>query len=161
MEILMFILVPFIVGAVIIFFLRKKSFKENKISFREAMDLADLPIITLKQGDKKINFLLDTGSTMSIITTGVLEGLEYTETGELGTVYGMEGNVIDTKYINMNVMYKDITYNENFQVVDMTSAFNSIKQSTGVTISGILGNSFFTKYKYVLNFDELIAYSLA
>ena len=55
-------------------------------------------------------------------------------------------------------MYNYITYNEKFQVVDMSYAFNSIKQSTGVNIHGILGNSFFEKYGYVIDFKELVAY---
>jgi hypothetical protein len=135
-----------------------KGKRMNKISFKEALDLADLPIITLRQGDKKINLLLDTGSTKSVILPSAIENLEYEDTGEVGTIYGMEGNTIDTKYIKMDLMYNYITYSENFQVVDMSNAFNSIKQSTGVSIHGILGNSFFEKYGYVIDFQELVAY---
>jgi hypothetical protein len=132
--------------------------KKNAISFKESMDLTDLPIITLRQGAKKVNLLLDTGSTKSVILPSVLENLEYEDTGEVGTIYGMEGNTIDTKYIKMDLMYNYITYNEVFQVVDMSNAFNSIKQSTGVTVHGILGNSFFERYKYIIDFQKFIAY---
>lgn len=135
-----------------------KGKRINKISFKEALDLADLPVITLRQGDKKINLLLDTGSTESIIIPSVLDYLEHEDTGKTGTIYGMEGRGFDTKYVNMHLMYNYITYNENFQVVDMSSAFNNVKQSTGVTIHGILGNSFFEKYGYVIDFQELVAY---
>lgn len=130
----------------------------NKISFKEALDLADLPVITLRQGAKKVNLLLDTGSTESIIIPSALANLEYEDTGKSGTVFGMEGNAVDTKYVNLDLMYNYITYNENFQIVDMSNAFNSIKQSTGVTIHGILGNSFFERYGYVIDFQELVAY---
>lgn len=132
--------------------------KKSRISFKESLDLTDLPIITLRQGDKRINLLLDTGSTKSVILPSILDTLEYEVTGEVGTIYGMEGNMIETKYINMDLMYNYITYNEKFQVVDMSNAFNSIKQSTGVNIHGILGNSFFEKYGYVIDFKELVAY---
>ena len=135
-----------------------KGKRNNKISFKESLDLTDLPVITLKQGSNKINLLLDTGSTKSIILPIILESLEHEVTGEVGTVYGMEGNMVETKYVNMDLMYNYITYNENFQVVDMSNAFNSIKQSTGVTIHGILGNSFFERYGYVIDFQELVAY---
>ena len=130
----------------------------NKISFKEALDLADLPVITLRQGNKKINLLLDTGSTESIVVPSILDTLEHKDINRKGTVFGMEGNKIDTRYVKMDLMYNYITYSENFQVVDMSTAFNSIKQSTGVTIHGILGNSFFEKYGYVIDFQELVAY---
>lgn len=134
------------------------SNKDNKISFKEAMDLTDLPVITLRQGDKRINLLLDTGSTKSIILPSVLETFEYVTTGEVGTVYGMEGNIVETHYINMDFMYNYITYNETFQVVDMSAAFNSIKVTSGVSIHGILGNSFFERYGYIIDFQKFIAY---
>ena len=135
-----------------------KGKKVNKISFKESLDLADLPVITLRQGNKKINLLLDTGSTESIIIPSILNTLEYEETGKIGTIFGMEGKSFDTKYVIMHLMYNYITYSEKFQVVDMSNAFNSIKQSTGVTIHGILGNSFFERYGYVIDFQELVAY---
>ena len=157
-ENICFCLLIAIVGAWIANIVTRADKNKNKISFKEAMDLTDLPVITLKQGDKKANFLLDTGSTKSVVLPSVLETFEYEETGEVGTIYGMEGNIIDTKYVKMDLMYNYITYNETFQVVDMSNAFNSIKQSTGVTIHGILGNSFFEKYGYVIDFQELVAY---
>lgn len=135
-----------------------KGKRINKISFKESLDLTDLPVITLRQGEKKVNLLLDTGSTESIIIPSMLNNLEHEDIDKKGTIFGMEGNKIDTRYIKMDLMYNYITYSENFQVVDMSNAFNSIKQSTGVTIHGILGNSFFEKYSYVIDFQELVAY---
>ena len=44
-------------------------------------------------------------------------------------------------------------------ISDLDKPFNNIKKESGVTIHGILGNNFFKKYKYVLDFDKLIAYS--
>lgn len=131
---------------------------KNKISFKESLDLTNLPVIILKQGDKKVNLLLDTGSTRSVILPSVLETLEHKVTGEVGTVYGMEGVSYNTKYAEVELFYNNIMYNESFQVVDMSNAFNSIKQSTGVNIHGILGNSFFERYGYIIDFQELVAY---
>ena len=39
----------------------------DAMSFQNSMDLAELPVVTFRQGDKKINFLLDTGSNNCII----------------------------------------------------------------------------------------------
>lgn len=132
---------------------------KGQVSFREAYDLTGLPIVTFKQGKNKINLLVDTGSTKSVILPSLLEVIKYADLKEKGTIFGMEGNVINTNYVNVNFKLHKNEYAETFQVVDMSSAFNAIKQDTGVTIHGILGNSFFENYGYVLDFKDFIAYS--
>jgi hypothetical protein len=132
---------------------------KGQVSFREAYDLTGLPIVTFKQGKNKINLLIDTGSTKSVILPSILKHLEYQELNEEGTIFGMEGNIINTSYVNINFKLYNNDYEETFQVVDMSSAFNAIKQDTGVTIHGILGNSFFENYGYVIDFKDFIAYS--
>ena len=59
--------------------------QKNRInmSFKEAMDLVELPVVTFYNGDKKFNFLLDTGATISVINSNILdnfthEKVEYT-----------------------------------------------------------------------------------
>ena len=51
--------------------IRKKN--NSKISFKEAMDLAELPVVTFYNGDVKLNFLLDTGSNISYINKSIVE----------------------------------------------------------------------------------------
>lgn len=132
---------------------------KGQVSFREAYDLTGLPIVTFKQGKNKINLLVDTGSTKSVILPSLLETIKSTDLNEGGTIFGMEGNVINTSYVSIEFKLHKNDYSEKFQVVDMSSAFNAIKQDTGVTIHGILGNSFFESYGYVLDFKDFIAYS--
>lgn len=136
-----------------------KQRKRENMSFREAMDLVELPVITFYNNNKKFNFLLDTGATLSIIDSNSLKQMNYIDLKETGSVYGMEGNKIDVNYVELNLKYKSQIYNDEFQVVDMSSAFNQVKAESGVTLSGILGSLFFKKYQYVLDFDNLIAYS--
>lgn len=132
---------------------------KKQVSFKEAIDLTGLPIVTFKQGENKINLLLDTGSSKSVILPSVLNVFKHGKLNEEGTVYGMEGNIIETVFVSMDFILNNSNYSEKFQVVDMSSAFNAIKQDTGVTIHGILGNSFFENYGYVLDFKDFIAYS--
>ena len=129
------------------------------MSFREAMDLTELPIVTFYIGDKKLNFLLDTGANTSIIDSTSLEEVSYEKTNYCRSVTGMEGNSIETPVVVINLSYRDKVYTEEFQSVDMSAAFGAIKQESGVIVNGILGNAFFTKYRYVLDFKDLIAYS--
>ena len=133
----------------------------GKISFRESMDLVQLPIVTFMNNGKKLNFLLDTGASYSSINEAALSGLTYEETGEVGYGIGMEGVVREDRgYIKMLISYRGKEYDDEFQVVDLSSAFGAIKSEYGVTLHGILSNTFFQKYRYVLDFDELVAYSM-
>jgi hypothetical protein len=132
--------------------------KRDKISFKESMDLTDLPIITLYNGKTKINFLLDTGSNLSHINKSYLDNLEYQDLNIEQDTIGMEGNKVTSKVCRIQVFYKENRYEEEFVASDLDNAFNTIKQESGVQIHGILGNKFFEKYKYVLDFSNLTAY---
>lgn len=131
----------------------------TKISFKESLDLTDLPIITFYIKDKKCNFLLDTGANLSVINNKVLSSITHEKTSITGNVYGLEGNRQSVEYVNVVLTYKDKDYPETVQALDMSAAFANIKKESGVTLHGILGNQFFQKYKYVIDFNELVAYS--
>lgn len=138
---------------------KAKNKNNNKMSFRETMDLVDLPIITFKQGDNKLNFLLDTGASSSVINKSALEFLNYKTTDKKNYVYGSEGNKFVEEFIEMVISYKDKEYTEEFIQSDLDKAFDNLKKDFGVNLVGILGNSFFQKYKYIIDFKELAAYS--
>lgn len=136
-----------------------KQSKRVNMSFKEAMDLVELPVITFYNNNKKFNFLLDTGATMSIIDSNVLNSFQYKELEDTGTLFGMEGNRVSVTYVRASLGYKGKVYEEDFQVLDMSAAFSKVKEESGVTLSGILGSLFFHRYQYVLDFESLIVYS--
>ena len=132
---------------------------KNAISFRESLDLTGLPVITFSQGKNRFNFLLDTGATNSVINEAQLSSIKHTIIeGAQCEVYGIEGNVQTVPFAEIHFK-RDMDYKGYFQVVDMSAAFDSVKSETGVTIVGILGNDFFQNYKYVLDYNTMIAYS--
>lgn len=135
---------------------RKKN--DSKISFRESMDLTELPVVTFYNGDKKLNFLLDTGSNVSHINSSVIHLLDHTKTDQKTDTIGMEGNKVSNDICKMTVYYRNQRFEEDFIISDLNDAFDIIKQEEGVQIHGILGSKFFEKYRYVLDFSELIAY---
>lgn len=138
--------------------IRKSNRK--KISFKEALDLTELPVVTFISNGKKLNFLLDTGANNSILNESVaksmklkFEEFEGIETNTAG------GNINLNQVVNLDIQYDDIrTYNECFLISDMDIAFNSIKEETGVLIHGILGSNFFTRNKYIIDYDSLALY---
>jgi len=138
----------------------RKKISYDSMSFRETMDLCELPIVTFMNNGKKLNFLLDTGASKSVIHSGALEGLTYKSINKSGDVYGMDGKRKDVSFINMSIEYRGKDYNEEFQSIDMSVPFSNLKADFGINLHGILSSTFFQKYKYVLNFDELVAYSM-
>lgn len=139
--------------------LLRKLFKDNSISFKQGFELTEMPIITLYQGDKKFNFLLDTGATQSIIDGNILDTIDHTVVNKKSTVYGFEGNPKEVSICKITLSYKDKDYEYEYLTCDMKNSFDNLKKETGVTLHGIIGSKFFNEFKYVLDFDELIAYS--
>lgn len=131
----------------------------DAMSFQNSMDLAELPVVTFRQGDKKINFLLDTGSNNCIIDSNILKNIDHKMLDVETNILGLEGNAQKTGVCTIKITYKDKEYEYPYVIQDMSAAFDSIKKETGVTVNGMLGSKFFNEFKYVLDFDELIAYS--
>ena len=136
--------------------IRKRN--NSKISFKEAMDLVELPVVTFYNGDTKLNFLLDTGSNVSYINSSIIPLLVHEKTDKEMNTIGIEGNKVSNQFCKMSVTYKNRVFEEEFSIADLDEAFGVVKQESGVQIHGILGSKFFERYKYVLDFKELIAY---
>lgn len=135
---------------------------EQAMSFQSSMDLSNLPVVTFKQKDNKFNFLLDSGSTCNIIDSNILDKIINTpieDTDGQNVVQGLEGTKKEVNACKIELSYKDKVYEHEYLINDMSSVFGAIKNETGVTLHGLLGTEFFSRYKYVLDFDELIAYS--
>lgn len=131
----------------------------NVISFKQGMDLTDLPVITLYQGSKRFNLLLDTGSSDNIIDSNIIDGVKHEPIDAKSNLFGLEGKKVTVPMCKITLSYMDNDYEYEYLITDMKEAFTHIKQSTGVSLHGIIGSKFFNTYKYVLDFDKLIAYS--
>lgn len=160
LEIILTIIVVLAIGYIINICEDKIKRNKRKISFRESMDLAEMPVITLYQGDKKFNFLLDTGSNYSHISKEAAKGIQGTVLNASAEVSGVGGKGMTSSVCRTTLSYKDVNYNIDLHITDhLTDTFNSIKSETGVQVHGLIGNTFFQKHKYILDFKELVAYS--
>lgn len=135
-----------------------KNKNKKTISFKESMDLTELPIITFSNNNTKLNFLLDTGSNISHINSSILNRLNFTTLDREISTVGFTGEILDSIFCKMELEYKGKIYEDDFSITNLDDAFGVIKQESGVQIHGILGSKFFEKYKYVLDFGKLIAY---
>lgn len=140
----------------IICFIFNYKYKYNIFNIKSSLELCDLPIIVLKYNGKKINFLVDSGSDKSYICKGVLDkNAIATENKDVSiTASGM----METFEYIIDVCNKTDSFTMNVWEADLNRSFDMVKQSTGVTIHGIIGTNFLTEYKFILDFDELIIY---
>lgn len=135
---------------------------KDKISFKEAMDLAELPVITFYQGTEKFNFLLDTGSNHSHISKEASNRIKGVPMVGSTSIQGVGGAKIIEEAINTTIEYKSKSYEVVLLVGEhLDDTFKEIKETTGVQVHGIIGNSFLSDNRYVLDFNEFVAYSKA
>ena len=154
--------IALILGVVVFVHFQNKQY--DKISFKETLDLTGLPIITFhhkdaQNNDIKLNFLLDTGATNSIIHAPVVNVCKTVELQGQTVMCGLEGTNRTASNVGIILERDGKEFRDAFQVSDMSSIFGQIKEVTGATLHGVLGDSFFRRYKYVIDFEDYIAYS--
>lgn len=139
---------------------RLERSKKN-MSFLESFQLTRLPILCFKNNGKPVNMILDSGSTDCIIDKTSLSQFEYEPSDQQGDVVGIQSVSEVGNYVFLPLTYKERTFEIECLAVDMTTTLKEIKDTYGVTIHGVVGTDFFSKYKYILDFNEMVAYSLA
>lgn len=90
------------------------DFKRNRIwhnihyiSFREAMELINIPCVVLCQGDKKYLFIVDSGSSMSHISSEALMTLDYElDTSKNFTTVGCGGGMNSQGLVKTKLYYR-------------------------------------------------------
>ena len=118
-----------------------------------------MPVVTFYQGDKKFNFLLDTGSNYSHISKEAAKEIQGKTMEAQAKVSGI-GEGTTSGVCRTTLSYKGVNYDIDLSITDhLTDAFAAIKTETGVQVHGLIGNQFFQKHKYVLDFEELVAYT--
>ena len=133
---------------------------KRNISFLEGINLTGLPIITFKCEDKVLAFVLDTGSNRCYIDKEVIKYVPHTYKEQEDIILTSGAASQQSGIATINLQHKGHIFDLDCCVLDMSEAFSGIKASFGVTLHGLIGTDFFEKYKYVLDFDSMVAYSL-
>ena len=136
--------------------------KKIGFSFKKVITDVGIPIVTLKNGEKEFNFILDTGSDISHIDSNIMDSLSDTEEveGDNHTVITASGSVENNNsWVRVLLNYKRQNFIEDFMPLDLHDSFKVLKEDTGIQLHGILGGTFLRKYRYVLDYDDLVAYT--
>ena len=136
--------------------------EKTKISFKESLDLVELPVITFMNNNKKLNLLIDSGSDISYLCSKVIPELNLIseeEKVELNIITGIKSTDSICNKVKLNLSFKDNNFEEEFIILpELDQQFDNIKKENGVKIDGVLGNSFLSKYKYIIDYKDLSVY---
>lgn len=137
-----------------------KDSNRTAISFKESMDLINVPIVTFLNNHVKLHFLLDTGSDSSFIRKDALKLLLYKKTDVTeGSIMTGAGEAVSLGKATLKITYKKQEFEDEFEITDLLQMWDDSTNPLGITVHGILGSRFFNKYKYQIDFNEMIAYS--
>lgn len=114
-----------------------------------------LPIIEVKVQNMHLHFILDTGSTNSILDDRVIILLEdhisYDGKYEL---QGIEGNAIQSLQGVLSFVFCGKSYQQTFCFMSLQKPFEAIKRDSGIEVHGILGTDFLMANKWIIDFKE-------
>lgn len=134
---------------------------KTKISFKESLDLVELPVITFMNNNKKLNLLIDSGSDISYLCNRVVSELNLISEEEIGLniMTGIKSMNSVCNEVKLNLSFKDNNFVEKFIILpELDHQFDDIKKENGVKIDGVLGNTFLSKYKYIIDYKDLSVY---
>lgn len=127
------------------------------IPFKESLDLVNVPVVTFTNNGHKVSLMLDTGSDLSYIDSKALEHLRISDKRDCAmNIVGAGGGTSSTKKVTLSLQYKDIIFDEEFFVMELRDTMDNAFGKK-IKVHGILGNSFFTKYKYKIDYKTLVA----
>ena len=139
--------------------MKKDSISLFTVSFKQGFVSPNIPIATFQQGDKKIVFLLDTGSENNVINKEALSYIKHeVKEGALTTLSGV-GGTKEVSHCSISFMCDGEEYTADFLVTDLKEAFDMIEREHGITIHGIIGSVFLRENNVILDFKNLAAYS--
>ncbi len=128
-------------------------------SFAKGFTSPNFPIATFYQGNKELNFIIDTGSDDNVINSSALKDIKYEEVKHNGTLAGV-GGVFQVKACNIEFQYDGENFKEKFIISEhLQQAFDDIRNAHAIPLHGMLGSKFLRENNIVLDFNNMTAYN--
>lgn len=129
---------------------------KNRYSISYGLEHIRLPLILVEVKDKYLSFILDTGSTCSLIDSTVVEYFkDIVEPVGDYCISGIEGTKHKVDMITLPFTFENQIYKPKFCVRPLLDAFKSIEEKSGIQVHGLIGTDFLLENKWIINFEKL------
>ena len=128
-------------------------------SFSKGFKSPNIPIPTFHQGNKELNFIIDTGSDDNVINREALSDIKYEMVEHNGTLAGV-GGVYAVEACTISFQHEGENFTTKFLISDhLKEAFDGIREAHAIPLHGMLGSKFLMSNNIVLDFNNLVAYN--
>lgn len=129
-------------------------------SISYGINQSKLPVILVEIEDKHLCFILDTGSTCSLIDSNVVEYFkDFVEPIGDYCISGIDGTKHKVDMVILPFNFENQTYKSKFCVKPLLDAFKDIEEESGIQVHGLLGTDFLIENKWIIDFKELNIHS--
>lgn len=139
-----------------------KKYNNNSFlsfSFSKGFMSPNIPIATFYQGNKELNFIIDTGSDNNVIDKDALKDIEHEMVEHEGTLAGV-GGVYEVKACNISFQHEGENFTTKFLISDhLKEAFADIRKAHAIPLHGMIGSQFLMENNIILDFNNLVAYN--
>lgn len=146
-----------------IFYYRKLRFKETHnyhdiTEFKTKISKTGLIYVPFTCNGKELNFILDTGSTISYIDTytAIELGCKFKRCSEVVT--GLGGEQVITEYCEIKLETPTTVTEIELPLANFKHAFSQVEEESGIEIHGLLGNNFLLASKYIIDYDKMMVF---
>lgn len=155
----LYLLVILLSVYVIYFLVTQIKHKLQSVSFVKNYAKTGLAVITLKRGEKDYNFVVDSGSTVSVYDCNFLKDLGSYTTGK-STISAMtvNGETESSGTINTTFHSKLGVFDIKLHLYDLRKSFSWDEEEYGCTVHGLLGADFLAENNLVIDFDNFKIY---
>ena len=122
----------------------RKMFGHSYIYYFQDFDKTDIPYITMDVQGMLLNFLVDTGCGVSIITKSVLDNISYEDSVRQVQLEALTSDSLHSGMVTIPITVNGKQLEEDFVLYDKDDIAN-FQAHYGITIHGILGNEFLNK----------------
>ena len=134
------------------------SEKSNQMLYPLSLGLnqMQLPMILIEVNNKHLCFILDTGSTCSLIDSNVVDYFkDIVESIGDYSINGIDGTMHKVDVITLPFTFEGLTYKPKFCVKSLLDAFKGIEIESGIQVHGLLGTDFMLENKWIIDFNNL------
>lgn len=140
--------------------IKQQNFEANKykVSFKKHFKKVKVPLIKMKIAGELRYFLVDSGATNNVIEKNFYNSVDPKYFNDLkfsDQIISTNGVTEKRPIVGANLSFKkDVFEDVTFIVADIAPAVEFIKNASNIVIAGILGSTFFEKYRWAVDFDE-------